>query len=409
MCAVAACGDNAQAPPDAAPDASPFGAPSDRYPAFGVGRPEITSVGGPVMSTVRVVPIFYADEASGTQQLAFLHKLAASATWPRLVSEYGVGALTIDTPITLSSNAPATLLDSDLQAILTSGLDGTHAEYGAVDATTLAHTIFLFHTPLTTAASGPYGGTTPWNCNPVGGYHWSITLPSTAKAIYAISYDCAPPPYLATTLDLTTSIISHELVEAATDPFHDQPAFTSPNIPALPWAVPLGAELGDMCELVTNDWYVPADVGYTVQRAWSNTEALMFHDPCVPVPAGDPPYFAAIPDAPDFVLYSDSGGTFSMPGTRIAVGQSRTIEVDLSSAGPTDDWTVDASEPLRAGQAATLSFALDRDTGRNGNLVHLTITALSRPATGVSFYRVRSILGTTKHVWFGAVGVLEQP
>src|SRR3954468_15186690 len=100
MCALAACGGNPAGPdaavPDAAVDANPFGSPSDTYPAYTIALPVAANAGGPTMSNVRIVPIYFADYAARTTLDDFYAKLAASPYWQQMVGEYGVtGSLTV--------------------------------------------------------------------------------------------------------------------------------------------------------------------------------------------------------------------------------------------------------------------------------------------------------------------------
>jgi hypothetical protein len=398
---LAACGDNIKLAPDAAPDASPFGAPSTTYPAFAIGRPQVIDVGGPSMKNVRVVPIFFADDPDAARYVAFLNAYAASPYWPQMVGEYGVGSLTIANAVTLSVNAPANLPDSDLQTLVLGELDGTHPEVGPIDATTLAGTIYLFHAPSTTNGSSPQPHPLP-SCTRMFGYHFEVLLGSN-DVTYAIAYDCPPPPFFTTSFDLTTAVITHEIVEAVSDPEpFTMPAYAGLNYPAIPWALASGDELGDMCEAFASSWVKVADLGYAIQRTWSNNAALAFHDPCVPVPPSETVYFAAVPDSQDTVVWNNGSG-LKLPGTRIVLGETATVEIDFASSGPTDDWAIDVAEQVDG--APVLDITLDRTTGQNGNLVHASIKTLRRPLYNLAYYRVRSTLGSNSTYWWGAVEV----
>src|SRR5580765_7180903 len=102
---VTACGVD---PPD-------FGAPSDVYPE---AMPEAPAIGkggdGSVMTSVRVVPVFFPGDPVEADVVGFLADYAASPYWSQQVGEYGVGALTVADPIELPDAAPQT---SDLDAL----------------------------------------------------------------------------------------------------------------------------------------------------------------------------------------------------------------------------------------------------------------------------------------------------
>ena len=406
ICALGACGGN-DATTDAGVevDASPFGAPSDTYPASSVHVPMSATLGGPVMTNVRVVPIYYADYAAKTALDDFYGKFAASPYWLQMVSEYAVaGNLTVATSVQLPQNAPPTLSDADVKALLTSQLDGTHAEYGPVDSATLARTIYSIHVPGTTVGTGPSPGLT--SCVNFVGYHGATS--GTNRIIYSIVYDCLTPSYLSSTLELVTAAVSHELVEAATDPISAMYAWTGLYMIDKPWGLAYGNELGDLCEGLTSNWFKPAEVGYMIQRSWSNASMHAFHNPCVPVPAAEQVFYASVPNGVDQVSVPDPGGGISMtPGTVIQLGKQGTVELQLLSSGPTEDWTIEAVDDhhVVTGGAPILTFAFDRATGRNGNLVHLSITPVTRPTSGYALYRVVSHLGTTKTLWWGIVGI----
>src|SRR5262249_54710008 len=125
---LAACGDNA---------VLDFGAASSTFPATMPPLPQVISHGGPVMTGVHVVPIYFGADPERPQLDDFLAKYGASPYWPQQVGEYGVtGPLTID-PALVSNVAPPTDADT-LKAFV-------QAELGTIDATTLGRTIYLLH------------------------------------------------------------------------------------------------------------------------------------------------------------------------------------------------------------------------------------------------------------------------
>ena len=72
-------------------------------------------------------------------------------------------------------------------------------------------------------------------------------------------------------------------------------------------------------------------------------------------------------------------------GLNIPLGQKKTIAVTLFSAAPTDKtWTVSAYDYDTAiGASATpgLALSLDKSAGRNGDVIHLTVTPKHANAT----------------------------
>jgi hypothetical protein len=102
------------------------------------------------------------------------------------------------------------------------------------------------------------------------------------------------------------------------------------------------------------------------------------------------------------------GGTVQTQGVTIAVGQSKTIEVDLFIDGPTSGpRTVAAYDALAKylGGSASLDFQWDRTQGRNGDKLHLTVTLKAADATfgGAHPFVVTSTLGSAQTAWAGLV------
>jgi hypothetical protein len=145
------------------------------------------------------------------------------------------------------------------------------------------------------------------------------------------------------------------------------------------------------------------------QRIWSNSFALAGHDPCVPNIAGQA-YFQSAPLLTEKISFSSPllNGTLETQGVTIPVGQSKTIEVDLFSDGPTGGpWTVAAVDAL-AGQfgiPTTLTFKWDKTQGQNGDKLHLTatVTAADTTFSGGHPFIITSTLGSKKNAWAGFI------
>jgi hypothetical protein len=218
-----------------------------------------------------------------------------------------------------------------------------------------------------------------------------------------------------------TSVMSHEWVEASTDPFPTAngtfslspgptAAYFMTDRDHIVWGVPGGGEAGDLCEAEGTAVYTtPADLGHVAQRTWSNLLAQGSHDPCAPSIAGA--FFDSAPVLDETVTFTTAvTGTITSKGVTIPVGQKKTIEVDLFSDGPTSGpWTVRADDILYKyygayGVANTLSFQWDRAQGVNGEKLHLTIT-VTEPALlgGAHGFMVTSTLGNRVAVWPGLI------
>ncbi len=206
-----------------------------------------------------------------------------------------------------------------------------------------------------------------------------------------------------TGVDVATATASHELSEAATNPFPmKQPAYTQTDDNHLAWMFFLGGgEVGDMCAQFPTSFYSPSDVGFVVQRNWSNASAKAGHDPCQPASAS-PSYFNTMP------VFTDSVTTrgVTTKGISVPVGTSKTLELDLFSDGPTaGPWTLDAKAYTRGG-AAPVTFTFDKTSGQNGDKAMVTvsstaaITSKSQTATLV----ITSTSGVHENLWIGILG-----
>ena len=404
--AAFACGGSTAQQPDAGnnedagqdPDATPNvvagpdvdnGAVSTTYPAFTVDAPQVVTGGGPTLVAPKLVPVYFGnDDTTFTAQLTtFMNKLGASAFWLPAVGEYGVGAITSAAPIQLTDTAPQTIDDADIQTWIASKIDD--ATLPAPDANTI---YAIYYPDGTTVTLGQQGGT---SCQDFGAYHDNITYKGNDVA-YAVMPRCSG--WGPSVLDTTTSAASHEFIEAATDPYpQTNGAYTQVDDDHILWEFVLGGgETGDMCAQFAASYVTPSDLGFMVQRAWSNASAKAGHDPCQP--ADKSPYFNSMPVLKDKI--SIGGGTTK--GVHIPIGSSATIDVELFSDADTGGpWTVSATDTSGAG---AITFDWDRTSGQNGEKLHLTINAVKKTQYGASGFIIKSKLNGRTTSWFGLVG-----
>jgi hypothetical protein len=347
--------------------------------------PQVGNLGGAVLSAPTIRPIFFANDPDEDDIKSFLVELAAGSYWPATTSEYGVGKPLLQSPVTGTTVSSSTIADSTLQLLLATNMSSTSAPWGAADPST----IYLFVLPpgLSVNADGAIC------CRDFGGYHNEANV-NGVEVPYAVACTC--PDFFGpgwSQLDERTVAMSHELVEAATDPFpRSDPAFYGANQANLAWTLVTGGELADMCVVQPDIFTVPTGGKYVVQKSWSNEAARLGRDPCVPA-AATPPYFNSMP-ALDVIPYGTTG--YETRGLQIPLGSSRTIDLDLFSAGAvTNGWNVAAyAYEDFVGGTPSLAFSLNKTSGRNGDVLRLTITALrSNPTLGVSPFIVLSTVG----------------
>jgi hypothetical protein len=365
--------------------------------------PQFATVGLPAMVAPRVVPVIYPGYAHRTEIESFYGKLPASAFW-QATAEYGITSLAVSPTVVRSVPAPTTIDSTEIEAWIAQTLGSSAPELPAGDASTV---YMLHYGPETTITLQG------WNsCQQYGAYHGWVTLASGVIVSYAVIPSCSG--YLGLDgINAITDAASHELLEAVTDPTTNTAygggGYWDPNWAGSGWAYTAegygDAELADACEFQPGVDVIEPDLGFMVQRFWSNKRAAAWQDPCVP--ASDAPYFNAEP-----LL----GGTEPTPqyyvkGVTIPPGGQATIPVRLYSDKPTAAWTLSAREEpnphLAPDPYNQLSFSFDRAKGKDGDVRYLTIKRSTLPAgvkPGFLRFAIVSTLNGVENVWWVAVG-----
>jgi hypothetical protein len=397
------------------------GAPSKNYPAPHPPLPVLTNAAhGPVLTTPKIYLIFYPGYPYETELQTFAQAIGPSTYWPAVTSEYGVGAITLVKSMELTGQtAPSTISSTQIETWVETQI--ASGAFGTPDPQAIYTIVYPQSTVITQPNPvSPLLGNLQ-SCSAFGGYHDNAIVSSDAGGSQNYAY--AVIPTCSTVVNDLTAVMSHEWVEASTDPFPTSSgpftltggpdsAFFNVDSNHLIWAVASsGGEAGDLCQPEGPLIYVtPTDIGNTVQRTWSNLSAAASHDPCVPAPTGSA-FFDSAPVLPEMVTFTSSlTGTIHTQGITIPVGQSKTIEVDLFSDGDTGGpWTVQADDVLYKdygsfGVPNSLSFKWDRTQGVNGEKLHLTITVTSAALIGNGHaFMITSTLGQRVAVWPGMI------
>jgi len=403
---------------DAAPDVDE-GAPSSIYPAPHPPLPELTSSGGPVLAAPKVYLVFYPGYPYAADLQTFAMNMTQATYWAGSTAEYGVGPLALGATITLTGQvAPSNMTQAEIGAWVASEL--ASGQFGTPDPQGI-YTIF-YPQGTTITQPNPVVPSLPavQSCVAFGGYHDNVAV-ALADGGAPTSFAYAVIPTCDAYVDDLTAVVSHEWVEASTDPLPTaagafaltpgpRSAYFTVDASHAIWALLGGGEAGDICEPEGNAAYVtPADVGYTVQRTWSNLLAKASHDPCAPDPSGA--FFDAAPVLTETVTFtSPLLGTVTSEGVTIPAAASKTIEVDLFSDADTGGpWTVSAEDVLYSyygsyGLSETLAFQWDRTQGVNGDKLHLTITVTRESIFGGAHaFMITSTLGNRQAVWPGLI------
>jgi hypothetical protein len=359
--------------------------PDAGYPGPHPAAPQVQNHQGPVSTTPAVIPIFFAADANQASFEDFLQQLASSTYWTQTTSEYGVGALAVGDSIVVPDAPPATIDTAGIESWLAGYLDGTHADWPAPSP----DEIFTIFYPASVTIDDSLFGT---SCKDFNGFHYQGI--KNTKIVYAIIPRC-PTAGALSGFDALSATLSHELVEAATDPLIEtNPAWAFPDVDHLIWSFIPGAEVADMCTQEPQSFQRLVG-SYMVQRSWSNASALAAHDPCVP--ALPQPYFSAAPVFAGHVNITFQDQIVVTSGVQLAVGQTKTVPVQLFSDAPTNDWSVQAFD---TGPTPGLTFAWDAQTGNNGDTLHLTLT---RTTPDASEFAISAQSGSTTNLWFGFV------
>jgi len=360
--------------PDAAPEPEADAAPPKKVlpkQSF----PEVLSRGGPVIKTPKVVPILYAGDPLAAKIISFTAKLAVSAYWKNVGVEYGVGPITPVEAIVLDEPPPAAISSSGIETWLAQKLTGATPAFGAPDPDTLYAIYYPASTKITMDGAGELGQ----SCEGYGGYHFEIAAGATQVG-YTVLPRCSD-------IDELTVAASHEYFEWATDPFPEsKPAFNKLDDAHWAWQATMIGELGDLCTFLDRDNLNPPEVGFEVQRQWSNKLSLAGKYPCAP--AKSSPYFQAITQAVDDAVVPDYGKISKFIKTkavRVPPGGSKTVDVLIYSDQPGTP-----SVPLRAlsyqsfyggtGEPTGYTFTLSKTHGTVGDTVELTVKAPMDPA-----------------------------
>jgi len=414
--------------PDAAGDAAPVdhGAPSSTYPAFTPDVGQIAYNGGLVMQHPVIVAITWNTDASQATFDGYADAIGGTGYWSAATKEYGVGAATSGTAnhVHLSTTPPASLQDSDLQTMVTTYAGAT----GGWPAPT-QDTIYAFFLPpkLSLQVQNFMGSGLQDACSAgEGGYHDQVTV-GTVTTSYAVVPSCTFGPG-NTAEQQTTMSMSHELIEASTDPQPQQTmnGYTGFDSDHFAWDYfqQLQSEVGDACEFFKESFFedqetAPAPFDAWVQRTWSNAAITAAHDPCVPAAPG--PYFSVTPLSLDMVTYTIPTVLTGQPTATIVntkgllapTGQSVTFPIGFYSDGPTSGpWTISvaAGNPLLGAQSlidmynpSSVTVSVDKTSGQNGEKAYVTVKVASEGSLfGGEIVTITSTLGGVSHylpVW----------
>lgn len=312
--------------------------------------PAVEDFGGPKLAHPQLVPIVYADDTAADALISY-HQWLVSSRWLTAVgAEYGVGAGAVLGSVRDPANAPNQISDQQI-------VDSLYARIAAgtlprPTGAGLGDALYVVMFPSHTVVSSPDG----LSCRNFNGYHNSARRGGVELA-YAVIAACPGNSLGVTDLELRELTISHEVIEAATDPIPQQyPGFQLRD-PTTPWRA-FGIEVADLC--VRGDaGDVWREAGNVAQRSWSNAAAAV-GEPCIPAPSAAP-YFNVFPNVHsiprvglqhyttiDLVGWSTGEvGTWSLAVSNIDAGTAK-LRLGATELKPGATTTIDVGIPATA-------------------------------------------------------------
>lgn len=239
--------------------------PSDGTTRSAQVTPHLNYYGGPVLTHVNVIPVYWnSSVAYQTNLNSFYSAIPGSSTiYTTLLGQYsGIGTGTRGTPY-VDTKTTGTYSDAQVQAELNRLFTA-----GAIPAPT-ASNYYPVHFPagVTVVDSGGSASCTQWCA-----YHGTYTR-NGVNVNYGIIPDqgggCAGGcGSNASRVNNLTSVSSHELVEATTDP---AVGLATVYAPPLAWYDPTYGEIGDICN-ASQATISAGGSSFVVQTEWSNAK-----------------------------------------------------------------------------------------------------------------------------------------
>jgi hypothetical protein len=247
--------------------------------------PKVIDNGGPKLNAPAIVTITYANDPHRATLEAHATWALGSSWFSTVGREYGIQGGSILRHVQLTHDAPPSIDDSDIAGMLTAKIADhslPEAPQGGFD-----NMLYVIYFPATTSVSAQAMGSPTNVCQGYGAFH-TETATSGPHFAYAVIPACPSQWSTMNDLEFEEFSASHEIVEAATDPFIiTNPGWTVDASPSNPWGA-VAPEVGDLCDFTGSPDY--REGAWVAQRIYSNrAAAAQDRDPCIPsVPA---PYF----------------------------------------------------------------------------------------------------------------------
>lgn len=254
--------------------------------------PHLNYYGGPVISNLQVVVVFWGPEVypTVTDGIASFFQNITNSTYFDLLSEYDTNVTPIDgstgtnqsigrgtyggsftiTP-SLCNVTPCTITDDEVQTELLSQLNAAQLPIPELDSSGNINTMYMIYFPPgVTIQLEKYT-----SCVQFCAYHGTTAGTFNSKNLaYGVMPDFSPPAGCrqgcgsGTDFENVTAVSSHEMAETVTDV---DAAMAPLNAAPLAWYDPIFAtgEIGDICNHEDSEVTTPGGI-LTVQLLWSN-------------------------------------------------------------------------------------------------------------------------------------------
>ncbi len=378
--------------------------PADLAPvATAMGQ--MQSQGGTILKNPTLVTITWASDPNAAAFNDFGDKLGASKFWKTATGQYGVGAMTSGAAnhVSISTELGASMEAGDIEAWFLSQLTASPSPLPAPDGNTI---YVIYASPNTLVTSDGADACLP-SAAVSGTLHAAVQMPDQSWVPYVLvdglcqSTDAIPPSPMLSPKDSSTGQASHDIVEAATNPFG--PIGQTNGVEGYDmlhqaWAQlvqNLDTELGDACEAYSDafedgatDLLGSDGKPYKIERIWSNTAGAAGHNPCQPQPSTEVYYNVAPIGMETLDLTIDAAQTsVSTYGYSVPMGTTKKFTAQYYSDAPAGFWNVTAYEGTPAlKQAASFNPHLTITTigtsGTNGDFIEVTVTTTAQPTNG---------------------------
>ena len=316
--------------PDAAGTTSLAGATAT------TGGPDLQYYGGPVISNVQVVVVYWGNNVSNvaTSGIPDFFTSITNSTWADTLSEYstnGISPVGGGTPgsqsigrgsvsgvytITPSAaNSGTSIDDTQIQSELLAQIDGGHLPAPATDSSNQVTTLYMIYFPpgVTITLQGSA------SCVQFCAYHGTV-LRDTLDVPYGVMPDLGPGTGCytgcagGTELDDLTTVSSHELAEAVTDA---GVGLATSNAPPLAWYDTANGEIGDICNASgdPNNQALLPGTSYTVQKIWSDLQQDCVSAPPTFTLTAPASVFSGVPFTLTLSVLSSTGAALNPPYT----------------------------------------------------------------------------------------------